>query len=203
MIQFDAHIDLVLATCAISIGYLTPTLFRVKSGYFFILLNSLIIICSGFFLLQFMNPFVACFSFLFGVTTYMSAVSQFSYTSVEVDDETEERYRARQRPNYPPNYTVWTEQEREEELRRRREEVKNSQSDETGKKYQESKSLYEILGVKEGCTLNELKEARRVLVKHFHPDKLHHLPESRRLEAEEELKVILLAYDELLKKFKN
>lgn len=203
MTLFNLHIDLVMATCTMSMGYVTPSLFRRNTGYFLVILNTLIIICGGFLLLQFMNPLVAVFSFLFGVTVYKSATTQFN--DVFTNNDTDTSYSDKQRPKYPPNYTVWTDEEREEELNRRREWVNNSGTKEEASESRnggKSKTIYDVLGVEEGCTLDDIKKAKRRLVAYFHPDKLQHLPESRRKDAENELKAILSAYDELLRKFK-
>lgn len=56
---------------------------------------------------------------------------------------------------------------------------------------------YEILGIKEGASEDEIKRAYRELVKKYHPDQYHDNPLSKL--AEEKLREINEAYDFLMK----
>ncbi len=58
---------------------------------------------------------------------------------------------------------------------------------------------YEILGVRQGASLAECKEARMTLLAMYHPDKVAHLNETRRKMAEEETKRINSAWERVNK----
>lgn len=59
---------------------------------------------------------------------------------------------------------------------------------------------YEVLGVKKGCNLEELKKAYKQACKKFHPDKVQHLGEEMRRVSEEKIKKINQAYEFLKNK---
>jgi len=59
---------------------------------------------------------------------------------------------------------------------------------------------YEVLGVKKGCGLDELKKAYKQACKKFHPDKVQHLGEELRRVSEEKIKKINQAYEFLKNK---
>jgi hypothetical protein len=56
---------------------------------------------------------------------------------------------------------------------------------------------YEVLGVKETASSDEIKTAYRRLVSRYHPDKVTHLGEEFRVLAEKKFKEIQRAYQEL------
>jgi len=60
-------------------------------------------------------------------------------------------------------------------------------------------AYYELLGLKPGCSLDELKKAYKTACKAFHPDKVQHLGEEVRKVAEDKLKKINQAYEYLKK----
>jgi uncharacterized membrane protein YkvA (DUF1232 family) len=59
---------------------------------------------------------------------------------------------------------------------------------------------YEILGVKRGASLNEVKAAYRKLAVKYHPDKVDHLGDEFKVLAERKFKEIQEAYQELVHK---
>ena len=61
---------------------------------------------------------------------------------------------------------------------------------------------YDILGVKAGASLSECKEAYRRLMSLYHPDKIMQLTGSRRQQAEEEAKLINVAWETVKKNLK-
>jgi hypothetical protein len=65
-----------------------------------------------------------------------------------------------------------------------------------------SRNCYEILGVKENCSLDEISAAYRRMAKKYHPDIVNHLAPEFQALAEERMKEINRAYDEI-KKLKN
>lgn len=60
---------------------------------------------------------------------------------------------------------------------------------------------YEVLGVREGASIDEIKKAYKELVKKYHPDQYRDNPLSDL--AEEKLKEINQAYDYLMKQYEN
>jgi len=58
---------------------------------------------------------------------------------------------------------------------------------------------YEVLGLKQGASQEDIKKAYRALSKEYHPDKVSHLGEEFRVVAEEKMKEINVAYQELKK----
>lgn len=63
------------------------------------------------------------------------------------------------------------------------------------------KNPYEILGVQEGSSIEEIKRAYKELVRKYHPDQYQNNPLSDL--AEEKLKEINEAYDYLMKKYES
>jgi DnaJ-class molecular chaperone len=59
---------------------------------------------------------------------------------------------------------------------------------------------YEELGVSEGASWEEIKQAYQHLAKRYHPDTLHHMPLKVRAQAEERMKKINAAYAVLKKR---
>jgi hypothetical protein len=75
-----------------------------------------------------------------------------------------------------------------------------SEEDSQGKDEAESFSCrtpYEVLGLNQGATTEEIKRAYRHLAGQYHPDKVSHLGEEFRALAERRFKEIQKAYDEL------
>lgn len=60
------------------------------------------------------------------------------------------------------------------------------------------KSPYEVLGIEKNASPDEIKQAYRMLVNQYHPDKVVHLGEEFRVLAEKKFKEIQQAYQELL-----
>ncbi|MEA4960463.1 J domain-containing protein [Lutispora sp.] len=60
---------------------------------------------------------------------------------------------------------------------------------------------YEVLNVREGASIDEIKKAYKELVKKYHPDQYRNNPLSEL--AEEKLKEINMAYDSLLKEYEK
>lgn len=63
------------------------------------------------------------------------------------------------------------------------------------------KNPYEVLGIREGATVEEIKRAYKELVKKYHPDQYRNNPLSDL--AEEKLKEINEAYDYLIKQYEK
>jgi len=63
------------------------------------------------------------------------------------------------------------------------------------------KNPYEVLGIREGATVEEIKRAYKELVKKYHPDQYRNNPLSEL--AEEKLKEINEAYDYLMKQYEK
>ena len=59
------------------------------------------------------------------------------------------------------------------------------------------KSPYEVLGIERNASPDEIKQAYRMLVNQYHPDKVVHLGEEFRVLAEKKFKEIQKAYQEL------
>ncbi len=66
----------------------------------------------------------------------------------------------------------------------------------------EEKNPYEVLGVRNTASIEEIKGAYRRLSRQYHPDKVSHLGEEFRVLAEERFKEIQGAYQEINKRFK-
>ena len=63
------------------------------------------------------------------------------------------------------------------------------------------KNPYEVLGIREGASEDEIKKAYRELVKKYHPDQYRDNPLSKL--AEEKLREVNEAYDHLMKNFSS
>ena len=61
----------------------------------------------------------------------------------------------------------------------------------------ETKSPYEVLGIKPNASKSELAAKYRELVQQYHPDKVAHLAPEFREVAEQRMKEITAAYDQL------
>tara|TARA_A100001015_G_C15036740_1_gene736772 strand:+ start:1874 stop:2710 length:837 start_codon:yes stop_codon:yes gene_type:complete len=59
---------------------------------------------------------------------------------------------------------------------------------------------YAILGLTNSASKQEIKKTYRELSKKYHPDKVHHLGEEFKLQAEKKMQEINVAYDELMKR---
>ena len=81
---------------------------------------------------------------------------------------------------------------------------KNQKWQESNNKFNPDKlsDVYEILGVKAGASLSECKKAYRRLMSLYHPDKIMQLTGARRQQAEEEAKLINVAWESVKKKLK-
>jgi hypothetical protein len=60
-----------------------------------------------------------------------------------------------------------------------------------------SRTPYEVLGLNQGATTEEIKRAYKHLAGQYHPDKVSHLGEEFRVLAERKFKEIQRAYEEL------
>ena len=72
----------------------------------------------------------------------------------------------------------------------------------TPKPSQDNKNPYEILGIRPNASLQEITAAYRKLAQENHPDKVSGLAEEFRQLAEQRMKIINVAYDELKRNFK-
>ncbi len=90
----------------------------------------------------------------------------------------------------------------------RKGDYRNQRSNESGKEESRYEGLgsrgdsqhrnpYSVLGVSEGASMEEIKEAYRRLANQYHPDKVQHLGEEFRELAEVRFKEIQEAYQEL------
>ena len=59
---------------------------------------------------------------------------------------------------------------------------------------------YAILGLTNSATKAEIKKTYRELTKKYHPDKVHHLGDEFKIQAEKKMQEINQAYDELMKR---
>ena len=59
---------------------------------------------------------------------------------------------------------------------------------------------YALLGLTNSATKDEIKKSYRQLTKKYHPDKVQHLGEEFRVQAEKKMQEINHAYDELMKR---
>lgn len=59
---------------------------------------------------------------------------------------------------------------------------------------------YEVLGLKEGASFNEVRCSYKKLAKQYHPDRLHNIDEAEKTKAEEYFKKVTVAYHVLLEK---
>lgn len=64
-------------------------------------------------------------------------------------------------------------------------------------------SYYRVLGLQPGASPDEVKKAYRTLSMQYHPDKVAHLGEEFRADAEEKMKEINMAYQHLQQKMNN
>ena len=62
------------------------------------------------------------------------------------------------------------------------------------------KNPYDILGVDRSASASDIKKAYRKLAKKYHPDKVHHLGDEFKQFAEEKIKEINTAYDNIMQK---
>ena len=60
-------------------------------------------------------------------------------------------------------------------------------------------NFYDVLGIKDTATKDEIKKAYRTMVKKYHPDKLQHMDEVYRNGAEEKFRKVQEAYEQLQK----
>ena len=63
-----------------------------------------------------------------------------------------------------------------------------------------SKSDYDILGVSSTASITDIKKAYKQLCKKYHPDKVHHLGDEFKQFAEDKIKEINAAYDNIMQK---
>jgi DnaJ like chaperone protein len=63
-----------------------------------------------------------------------------------------------------------------------------------------AKSDYDVLGISENSAVADIKKAYKQLCKKYHPDKVHHLGGEFKQFAEEKIKEINVAYDNIMKK---
>jgi len=74
---------------------------------------------------------------------------------------------------------------------------------EAGGAFRENRGIkdpHDVLGIKKGASMDEIKSAHRRLANQYHPDKVLHLGEEFRLLAEKRFKEIQVAYQELMTK---
>ncbi len=72
--------------------------------------------------------------------------------------------------------------------------------DNNTKNYYNDSHYYEILGISENATNEEIKKRYRELCKKYHPDKLNNLSEKEKKNYEEKLKEIINAYSKIKEK---
>lgn len=65
--------------------------------------------------------------------------------------------------------------------------------------YNDSNHAYEILGLNNNATNDEIKKAYRKLVKKYHPDRVAHLGEAHQKGAEDKFKEVQKAYEQIQK----
>lgn len=61
------------------------------------------------------------------------------------------------------------------------------------------RDYYEVLGVTKGASAEEIKKAYRKMALKYHPDKVNHLGEDFRKNAEEKFKAVNEAWDKIKK----
>ncbi|MBW1799708.1 MAG: DnaJ domain-containing protein [Deltaproteobacteria bacterium] len=76
----------------------------------------------------------------------------------------------------------------------------SSYSDERQKGRRASADPYEVLGLRQNASIDEIKTAYKALAHKYHPDKVSHLGEEFRDLAENRFKEIQAAYQSLVKK---
>ena len=89
-------------------------------------------------------------------------------------------------------------QEQAERVRQAKEELRRMREEQEAK---DNRSHQDILGLNGSFTLSELKEAYRLAVSRYHPDKYSHMSEAFQKEAEQELVKVQQAYRTLLVRF--
>ena len=60
---------------------------------------------------------------------------------------------------------------------------------------------YRILGITFGCSLDELKKARKRLYSKFHPDRYAHMSEAEQTEMKETLQRVQHSYDFIIQNY--
>tara|TARA_B100000427_G_scaffold329735_1_gene347393 strand:- start:1515 stop:2063 length:549 start_codon:yes stop_codon:yes gene_type:complete len=65
-----------------------------------------------------------------------------------------------------------------------------------------TESNYDILGIKPTASIDEIKKAYKTLCKQYHPDKVQHLGDEFKNFADEKIKEINKAYDNIMQKTK-
>ena len=86
-------------------------------------------------------------------------------------------------------------QEQEQRVRQAKEELRRIREEQEAK---DNRSHQDILGLNGSFTLSELKNAYRLAVSRYHPDKYSHMSEAFQKEAEQELVKVQQAYRALL-----
>ena len=66
--------------------------------------------------------------------------------------------------------------------------------------FSKTSSDYDVLGVSSTATVEEIKKAYKQLCKKYHPDKVQHLGDEFKLFAEDKIKEVNKAYDNITQK---